>query len=183
MSEINTKFSSINSSITTMENDITSIETQLSSLTTKVNGLQNTILQAQNPVGTLRFQTTSTNPNSILGFGTWQLWGSGRVPVGINTGDTDFNTVEKTGGSKTHTNVLSYNDGAAAIRNYSDTLVFGDGAKNVSSMQSISTVWEFKHNADYNSSATYAGVGLYGKTGAGSSLPPYITCYIFKRIS
>ena len=26
-------------------------------------------------------------------------WGAGRVPVGINTGDGNFNTVEKTGGS------------------------------------------------------------------------------------
>ena len=28
-------------------------------------------------------------------------WGSGRVPVGINTSDSNFNTVEKTGGAST----------------------------------------------------------------------------------
>jgi microcystin-dependent protein len=55
----------------------------------------------ENPVGHIRLETTNTNPSEYLGFGTWQLWGQGRVPIGIDTNDTDFNTVEKTGGSKT----------------------------------------------------------------------------------
>ena len=42
------------------------------------------------------------NPGSLFG-GTWVAWGTGRVPVGINTSDGNFNTVEKTGGSQTHT--------------------------------------------------------------------------------
>ena len=29
--------------------------------------------------------------------GTWVSWGSGRVPVGVNTNDSDFKTVERTG--------------------------------------------------------------------------------------
>lgn len=35
--------------------------------------------------------------------GTWVAWGAGRVPVGVDTAQTEFNTVEKTGGEKTHT--------------------------------------------------------------------------------
>lgn len=53
-------------------------------------------------VGKLIFDTENVNPSTYLGFGTWQLWGQGRVPVGINPNDSDFNTVEKTGGEKTH---------------------------------------------------------------------------------
>lgn len=53
-------------------------------------------------VGKLIFDTKNVNPATYLGFGTWQLWGSGRVPVGIDTSQTEFNTVEKTGGEKTH---------------------------------------------------------------------------------
>lgn len=53
-------------------------------------------------VGKLIFDTKNVNPATYLGFGTWQLWGQGRVPVGINPNDSDFNTVEKTGGEKTH---------------------------------------------------------------------------------
>lgn len=53
-------------------------------------------------IGKLLFDTKNVNPATYLGFGTWQLWGQGRVPVGINPNDSDFNTVEKTGGEKTH---------------------------------------------------------------------------------
>ena len=42
----------------------------------------------------------STNPGNLFG-GTWVAWGSGRVPVGVNTSDSDFSSPEKTGGSKT----------------------------------------------------------------------------------
>lgn len=51
------------------------------------------------PVGSIYMSVNATNPGSLFG-GTWVAWGTGRVPVGINTGDTDFNTAEKTGGAK-----------------------------------------------------------------------------------
>ena len=44
----------------------------------------------------------NTNPSTFFG-GTWVAWGTGRVPVGVDTADTNFATVEKTGGSNTHT--------------------------------------------------------------------------------
>ena len=37
-----------------------------------------------------------------MGFGTW-AFGAGKVPVGIDSSDTDFDTAEETGGAKTHT--------------------------------------------------------------------------------
>lgn len=51
-------------------------------------------------VGSLIFDTKNINPVTYLGFGTWQLWGSGCVPVGVDTSQLEFNTVEKTGGGK-----------------------------------------------------------------------------------
>lgn len=35
--------------------------------------------------------------------GTWVAWGTGRVPVGVDSSQTEFDEVEKTGGEKTHT--------------------------------------------------------------------------------
>lgn len=62
--------------------------------------LKNEFILACYPVGSIYMSTSSTNPGSLFG-GTWVAWGSGKVPVGINTSDGDFNTVEKTGGAKT----------------------------------------------------------------------------------
>lgn len=58
------------------------------------------ILKMQNPIGHIRMETTDVNPATYLGFGTWVLWGAGRVPVGVNTAETEFNEVEKIGGAK-----------------------------------------------------------------------------------
>ena len=60
----------------------------------------NAIFLASHPIGSLFETTVSTNPGTLYG-GTWAAWGGGRVPVGVNTADSDFNTVEKTGGKKT----------------------------------------------------------------------------------
>lgn len=62
-----------------------------------------TVLKAVYPVGAIYTSVTATNPSSIFGFGTWVSFGAGRTLVGVNTSDTAFNTVEKTGGSKTNT--------------------------------------------------------------------------------
>lgn len=54
------------------------------------------------PVGAIYMSVVSTSPATLFG-GTWSSFGAGRVLVGYNGSDTDFNSSEKTGGSKTHT--------------------------------------------------------------------------------
>lgn len=51
------------------------------------------------PVGSIYMSVNPTNPATLFG-GEWEAWGNGRVPVGIDTSQTEFNTVEKTGGDK-----------------------------------------------------------------------------------
>ena len=53
------------------------------------------------PVGSVFIAVVSTNPATLLGYGTWSAFAAGRVLVGLNSGDTDFDTVEETGGAKT----------------------------------------------------------------------------------
>ena len=61
-------------------------------------------LQAVYPVGSIYVNaTSSSNPASLLGFGTWEAFGAGRVMVGLNASDADFDTAEETGGAKTVT--------------------------------------------------------------------------------
>jgi hypothetical protein len=59
-----------------------------------------TALQLLHPVGSIYMNATnSTNPGTLLGFGTWTAFGAGRVPVGFDAGNALFNTAEETGGS------------------------------------------------------------------------------------
>ena len=63
-----------------------------------------TTLQAVYPVGSIYINAAvATNPGTLLGFGTWAAFGAGRVIVGLNAADSDFDTAQETGGAKTHT--------------------------------------------------------------------------------
>ena len=52
------------------------------------------------PVGSVYINaTSSTNPGTLLGFGTWTAFGAGRVPVGFDSGNALFDAAEETGGA------------------------------------------------------------------------------------
>ena len=80
--------------------------------------LKSGILDIVHPVGSIYMSLTLSTPQQVankLG-GTWVAWGAGKIPVGVNTNDSDFNTVEKTGGLKTQSATSS-----AATGNTGDT--------------------------------------------------------------
>lgn len=54
------------------------------------------------PIGAVYISVVSTSPDTLFG-GTWSAFGAGRVIVGIDAGQTEFDTVEETGGAKTVT--------------------------------------------------------------------------------
>ena len=55
---------------------------------------------AQLPVGSVYISVTPTNPASTLGYGTWVAFAAGRVLIGVDPTDPDFDAVLETGGSK-----------------------------------------------------------------------------------
>lgn len=59
------------------------------------------VISACWPVGAVFVSVVSTNPATLLGFGTWSAFGAGRVLVGLDAGDPAFDTAEETGGAKT----------------------------------------------------------------------------------
>lgn len=70
---------------------------------TTLNNMQKGLLELVFPIGsTYVTQTSETGPAQILGFGTWERL-KGKVCLGVDENDQDFNTIGKTGGEKTHT--------------------------------------------------------------------------------
>ena len=123
------------------------------------------------PIGSIKMTTTNTNPSTYLG-GTWTAWGSGKVPVGVNTSDTDFATSEQTGGEKTHT--LSVNEIPAHSHRFtgvndSTTVTAQYGNYPVRIYQDKKSNWN--GNASWDT----------GGGGAHNNLQPYITCYMWIR--
>jgi len=51
------------------------------------------------PIGSIYASVSSVNPGTIFG-GTWVSFAAGRTLVGVDTSQTEFNTVEYEGGSK-----------------------------------------------------------------------------------
>lgn len=153
------------------------------------------------PVGSIRMTTSTTGATTFMG-GTWVLWGSGRVPIGVNSQDTDFSTVEKTGGAKTvtlatgnlpsHSHTLSSGTVTITSGGGAHTHTASKGSYKVGSgsgstykyftnggttePQSIASSGSHSHTASLSGSTGTAGSGM-----AVNKLPPYITCYMYKR--
>lgn len=81
-------------------------ENTLNQLQTNIENAISEIKLALHPIGSIEINVSGANPSTYIG-GTWQQWGQGRVPVGVDTTDSDFNSVEKTGGEKKHTMTLA----------------------------------------------------------------------------
>ena len=115
------------------------------------------------PVGSIYTAVVSTNPATLLGVGTWSAFGSGRVLVGVNTGDSDFDTVEETGGSKTHTLETS------EIPSH-EHIWCGDDQLNVYGMNN--GISEYGGSFGYDATSSPGGNGNYyntSSTGGGGS--------------
>ena len=63
------------------------------------------------PVGSVFIAVVSTSPATLLGYGTWSAFAAGRVLIGRDSGDVDFDTAEEVGGAKTSTALLAHTHG------------------------------------------------------------------------
>ena len=127
----------------------------------------NEILSAKKifPVGSIFTTVTNTNPSTFLG-GTWQSFGAGRVLVGVDTSQTEFNNPLKTGGEKTH--VLTINE--MPIHNHNIHVGWGDTGLGAGYAR-----------VDANNPENRWGVDNSGGGQAHNNLQPYITDYFWRR--
>ena len=136
-------------------------------------------MQRMYPVGSIYFSAVGTNPSELFGFGTWQAWGAGRVPVGVDASQTEFNAVEKTGGEKAH--ALTINEMPSHTHEISYRPI-GDPSDDPFALFKS----EGGITGTYNSPGTELSQDALEAKAAGggqahNNLQPYITCYMWKR--
>jgi hypothetical protein len=166
-------------------------------------------LQALHPVGSIYTSTSSTNPGTAFGFGTWVAYGAGRVLLGAGGGYT----AGATGGSAdaitvshTHTASSTFSGSALAGHShtatdsghshgiaYSGTLGFSGGggyggtafggAVNQSTQSGTANVSISSVSAGTPAGSVSTTVDSAGASGTNANLQPYVVVYMWNRVS
>jgi len=145
------------------------------------------------PVGSVYTSVLATNPNTTFGFGTWSAFGAGRTLVGLDAGQTEFDTVEETGGAKTHAlstaelashthgiNITTSSSGAHTHTYFNmggstGAFLASGGSGNNTGQTSVT---------DSSGAHTHSVSGTSDGSGSGTAhnnLQPYIVVYFWKR--
>ena len=183
-----------------IDTKIDTLESTLDTFTSLNLENVNDLISALRPaIGDIEINVTGTNPENKYAGTTWVPWGSGKVPVGVDSLDTDFDAAEKTGGEKSHKmtaaeNGPHYHTGPLHTHGPGSGSYFSTflGTMSVEVIGDLAgSGWEIMQIASsgtwHQSTATAAaGNGNTGTSGLGdahNNLQPYITCYMWKRIN
>ena len=123
------------------------------------------------PIGSIYINAnTSANPSTYLGIGTWSRYGEGKVIVSQNSSESEFDTLNETGGAKTHTLTTS------EMPSHTHGGIYPSGSSGT-----------FSQAFDVDHPQTGADLGsekFTTSTGGGSAhnnLQPYIVAYVWQR--
>jgi hypothetical protein len=152
------------------------------------------------PVGAIYSATVSTNPGTLLGFGTWSTFGAGRVMMGVGSGGGGTYTAGTTGGSKdaitvTHTHTATVTDPGhqhfIAGSGTSDSTALSASNYMTASGNRGGGVYGYSLCGEAptasvgltNSKTTGISVsnGSTGSSGTDANLQPYIVVYMWER--
>ena len=144
-------------------------------------------LSDAHPVGCIYTNITGVNPATELGFGTWTSFGGGRVLVGLDSGDADFDTAEDETGNKTEASASHTHTGASHRHTISHThnhdhaigIALEGGGLFWRAADPFGTTGSFTPT-DYANTGTPAGTSAYSltnddATGASTSYAGYAT--------
>jgi hypothetical protein len=140
------------------------------------------------PVGSLYYNSSvTTNPATLLGFGTWTAFGAGRVPVGYNASNALFDALEETGGSAdaitvshTHTATTTSTDSGHTHTLTSNAWAASGGGRVSGSAYNFGDQVGGTNSSTANITSTTT-VASAGSSGTNANYPPYITVAVWKR--
>ena len=148
-------------------------------------------LSAAYPVGSIYINAgVSTNPNVLLGFGTWTAFGAGRVLVGLNSSDTLFDTLEETGGSKDAITVSHTHTATTTATDSGHTHTIKDGDVNTRTNPYFNWTGTGGASVGVNGASTDSStanitasttVASAGSSGTNANVQPFIVVNMWKR--
>lgn len=145
-----------------------------------VQDVADVIKSALFPVGVIYTATVSTNPATLIGFGTWTAFGAGRVLIGNGGGFT----AGATGGSADAV-VVSHNHTATTTitdPGHAHTLGFftvgGTASDGMFSSASSTVVTTNSATTGITASTTNTATGV---SGTNANLQPYVVVYMWQR--
>ena len=145
-----------------------------------LKGMIDDIWKTIYPVGSIYMSVNNTNPGTLFG-GTWEAWGTGRVPVGVDSDDSDFDTTEKTGGKKQ----VSQFAWIGAVNSQTTALAYAVATPSDEAMNKLLPLYNgYGVTGSTPGSITRLNHATYVTDADGDStrvLQPYITCYMWKR--
>jgi hypothetical protein len=112
-----------------------------------IEGYLQSALQRMWPVGSVFTTTSDSHPSNQLGFGAWEEFGAGRVLVGLDSGDVDFDTLEETGGAKTAAH--THDTGTLATSAHAGTAVADHAAHTHSVTSNVAVANHSSHTHTY----------------------------------
>jgi len=151
---------------------IDDLQEQINDLSDKNNS--NNMFLKTYPVGSIYVSTSNTNPGTTFG-GTWESFGAGRTLVGVDASQTEFATVELTGGEKTHTLIKD------ELPNAYYNLYAGSGSTVLTYFNTTATQGNGVAGLGYGGSTSILNIGPLGENKPHNNLQPYITVYMWKR--
>lgn len=159
---------------TNWENDITPVSAE------NMNKIENALQSLWPRVGDIEINISGINPTAKYPNTTWIQFGQGKTLVGVDTNDSNFNTVQKTGGESTHTltttEMPSHNHTQGSHR-HAVTGNFSDGSGSSNAYTYSSNRKATTRYTDYQTPTINAS----GGGGAHNNLQPYITVYFWQR--
>lgn len=175
-------FPNVNSNVTATDEEINKLD-GLTATTAELNLLagQTALSSVEDayPIGSIYMNATnSANPASLLGFGTWTSFGAGRVMVGLDSTQSEFNSIGETGGAKTSAHTLTVNEMPSHTHDVVGMTTRQD-TWNEPILNSVALAGEDTGGTTTDSGFTVATGG--GAAHSHSTLQPYIVVYMWKR--
>ncbi len=139
-------------------------------------------IAAAYPVGSIYINAAvSTNPATLLGFGTWSAFGAGRVMVGLDSGNAAFDTAQETGGSADAIVVSHSHSITDPGHNHTVEIPISNTGNNQSSFNYSSTIQSGRFTPTTSTETTGISVNSAGSSATNANLQPYIVVYMWRR--